>query len=177
MRSWRPPVAAALAAGLALATPAPVRAGPIPTDWSALRHVKVGTKVAVHLHGGAVHKGSLTALDEDGLTVHAQGGPLTLARADVREVRKARRSVGRKIAGFLLGAAAGAVGGAYLGAAAVDTSCTFCEDNAVFGAVLGFLGGAIVGAAVGLVVAARGEGGRLYVSPAAAAPNAAWAPS
>jgi ferric-dicitrate binding protein FerR (iron transport regulator) len=156
------PIAVALMA--ALLAPSPLLAAPsAPADWQRLRAVKTGHKVSVHLDDGSVVKGSLAAADETGLTVRADGHAHTIPRERVREVRHARRSAGRKIAGLLVGAATGAFGGLYLGGTIGQASCEgYCEDAGLFGALWGFLIGGVLGAISGITLAARGEGGVIY---------------
>src|SRR5688500_9714144 len=59
-----------------------------------------------------------------------------------------QRSTARKVFGGLLGAAAGFLGGGYLGAR-IDGECGGCDDPGLKGAVIGAPIGAIVGAIVG----------------------------
>jgi hypothetical protein len=164
MRRWQRSVTMVLVAALLM--PAPEAAAATPSDWAHVRTLKPGLKLAVHLRDGGVRKGAFVHADPDGVTLRAKEGPFTVARHDVREIRKARRSAGRKIAGFLVGALVGAFGGIYLGAAIGESGCqTYCEDAGLFGAVYGLLIGAVVGGLSGLALAAQGEGAAVYRAP------------
>ena len=164
MRRWQRSVTTVLVAALLI--PAPEAAAATASDWAHVRTLKPGLKLAIHLHDGGVRKGAFVQADPDGVTLRAKEGPFTVARRDVREIRKARRSAGRKIAGFLIGALLGAFGGVYLGAAIGASGCqTYCEDAGLIGAGYGFLIGAIVGGLFGLASAAQGEGAAVYRAP------------
>jgi hypothetical protein len=170
MRRWQRSVTTVLLAALLMPT-AEVAAA-TPSDWAHVRTLKPGLKLAIHLPDGGVRKGAFVQADPDGVTLRAKEGVFTVARHDVREIRKARRSAGRKIAGFLIGALLGAFGGTYLGAAIGESGCqTYCEDAGLFGAVYGFLIGAIVGGFSGLALAAQGEGAVVYRAPVSVSGN------
>ncbi len=170
MRRWQRSVTTVLVAALLM--PAPEAAAATPSDWAHVRTLKPGLKLAIHLQDGGVRKGAFVQADPDGVTLRAKEGPLTVARHDVREIRKARRSAGRKIAGFLVGALAGAFGGVYLGASIGESGCqTYCEDAGLFGAVYGLLIGEIVGGLSGLALAAQGEGAAVYRAPVSVSGN------
>src|SRR5262249_27247255 len=137
-----------------------------PSDWTRVRALKPGTKLSVHLRDGATHRGVFVAADEDGFTLRLKEGPTVLARKDLRMVRRARRSAGRKVAGFLVGALLGAFGGTSLGATIGASGCQqYCEDAGLIGAGYGFLIGALLGGFLGLALAAQGEGAVLYAAP------------
>jgi hypothetical protein len=173
MRPWQQSVAVTLV--LALLTPARVlAAAPVPSGWAGVRALKPGLKLAVHLRDGGLRKGAFVAADPDGVTLRTKEGPIALARSDVREIRKAHRSVGRKIAGFFVGAVLGAFGGIFLGGTLGASGCqSYCEDAGLYGALAGFLIGAIAGGIAGLALAAQGEGAVVYRAPvsASAAPS------
>jgi hypothetical protein len=172
MRRWQRSVTTVLVAALLMPAPEAAAATATPSDWAHVRTLKPGLKLAIHLQDGAVRKGAFVQADPDGVTLRAKEGPFTVARHDVREIRKARRSAGRKIAGFLVGALAGAFGGIYLGASIGESGCqTYCEDAGLFGAVYGLLIGAIVGGLSGLALAAQGEGAAVYRAPVSVSGN------
>jgi hypothetical protein len=165
MRSGRRLVAAMLLPALLAPAPLPA-ATPPPSDWARVRAQKPGHKLAVHLHDGATHKGDFVSADEDAITLRIEKAPVVLARADVRVVRHARRSAGRKIAGFFVGALLGAFGGLFLGGAIGAGGCQdYCEDAGLIGASIGFLFGAVLGGLFGLGLAAQGEGAVVYAAP------------
>jgi hypothetical protein len=164
MRRWQRSVTTVLVAALLM--PAPEAAAATLSDWAHVRTLKPGLKLAIHLQDGGVRKGAFVQADPDGVTLRAKEGPFTIARHDVHEIRKARRSAGRKVAGFLVGALAGAFSGIYLGASIGESGCqTYCEDAGLIGAVYGLLIGAIVGGLSGLALAAQGEGAAVYRAP------------
>jgi len=170
MRRWQRSVTTLLVAALLM--PAPEAAAATSSDWAHVRTLKPGLKLAIHLQDGGVRKGAFVRADPYGVTLRAKEGSFTVARHDVREIRKARRSAGRKIAGFLIGALLGAFGGVYLGAAIGESGCqTYCEDAGLFGAVYGFLIGAVVGGLSGLALAAQGEGAAVYRAPVSVSGN------
>jgi len=172
MRRWQRSVTTVLVAALLMPAPEAAAATATPSDWAHVRTLKPGLKLAIHLQDGAVRKGAFVQADPDGVTLRAKEGPFTVARHDVREIRKARRSAGRKIAGFLVGALAGAFGGIYLGASIGESGCqTYCEDAGLIGAVYGLLIGAIVGGLSGLALAAQGEGAAVYRAPVSVSGN------
>jgi hypothetical protein len=168
MRSrWR---AVAVVLLVALLAPARAQAAtPERSEWVRVRALPPGRKLSVHLRDGTVRKGALLAATEDGLVLRVTGGPALIPRADVRLVRNARRSVGRKVAGFLIGAVVGALGGTGLGGAIGASGCqNYCEDAGLIGAFFGFVGGIVLGGLFGLAIAAQGEGSVVYVSAGAA---------
>jgi hypothetical protein len=172
MRRWQRSVTTVLVAALLMPAPEAAAATATPSDWAHVRTLKPGLKLAIHLQDGAVRKGAFVQADPDGVTLRAKEGPFTVARHDVREIRKARRSAGRKIAGFLVGALAGAFGGIYLGASIGQSGCqTYCEDAGLIGAVYGLLIGAVVGGLSGLALAAQGEGAAVYRAPVSVSGN------
>jgi hypothetical protein len=69
------------------------------------------------------------------------------SQTNVQAPAKRKRSIGRQIAGGVLGTAAGLFAGAYLGAA-IDGECG-CDDPGLRGAILGAPIGAIVGGILG----------------------------
>jgi len=164
MRWWQRSVTTVLVAALLM--PAPEACAATPSDWAHVRALKPGLKLAVHLHDGGMRKGAFVQADADGITLRAKEGPFTVARHDVREIRKAHRSAGRKIAGFFVGALLGAFGGIYLGASIGESGCqTYCEDAGLIGAFFGLLIGAVAGGLSGLALAAQGEGAAVYRAP------------
>jgi hypothetical protein len=160
MRQAERAVAATLVVALVAGTPA--WAAP-PSDWARVRGLKADTPLTVLLDDRSITTGALVAADEDGLTLSVAARPHPIARAHVREVRRAHRSVGRKIAGFFLGGALGAVVGAILGAVIRSHTCHNCEDPEVAGVIDGFFLGAIAGAVTGLAIASTG--GLVYRAP------------
>ncbi|HEV7498877.1 MAG TPA: hypothetical protein VGQ33_02685 [Vicinamibacteria bacterium] len=160
MRQGERVVAATLVAALVAGTPAWAAS---PSDWARVRGLKADTQLAVLLDDRSITTGALVAADEDGLTLSVAARPHSIARAHVREVRRAHRSAGRKIAGFFLGGALGAVLGAILGAVIRTHTCHSCEDPAVGGVVDGFFLGALAGAVTGLAIASTG--GLVYRAP------------
>jgi hypothetical protein len=160
MRTWLE----AVALGLVVALTAPVEAatgGKGRSDWALVLKLERRAGITVRLRDGETITGRLADAEADHLSIRIRRVVRTLARPDIRSVRRAGRSPLRKLAGLVFGAAAGAVIGAISGASL--TQCE-CEYPGLAGAILGFLIGAVTGAVSGVVLAAKGEGALVYES-------------
>jgi hypothetical protein len=115
MRAWQGTVS--IISIVALVAPAEAGAARRdPSDWARVqRGLERGARITVRLGDGETVTGRLAAAEEDHLSIRSRGAVRTISRAEIREVRRAGRSPFRKWAGFLLGAAGGAVMGALNG--------------------------------------------------------------
>jgi hypothetical protein len=124
--------------------PAPAIAPERADEWGILRDLPEGTPVLVVIRGETSVAGEVIAIDSCGMRLRtADGEGLTVARADVREVRikTAGMSPGASLGvGALFGGLAGLVVGR-----AKECACELHGLSTAFGTVSGIAVGTIVG--------------------------------
>jgi hypothetical protein len=118
-------------------------------DWSALKAVASGSKLAVKLKSGKTVEGKLSGSSDTALSLTVGGKPVDLNREDVLRVYEVKGKSATKAT--LIGAAVGAGAGAAVGAAGGDSN-GLAPTRAQLAAGLSVLGagaGALIGFAIG----------------------------
>lgn len=123
-------------------------------DWSALKAIAAGSKLAVKLKSGSTVKGRLTAVSDDALSLSVKNKPADLKREDVQSVYRVMDKSATKET--LIGMGVGAGAGAALGAAGSSADDGFDKLDRAVTAGLTVIG-AGVGALVGYAVGRRGS--------------------
>jgi hypothetical protein len=146
-RRWT--ISLVLAASLLLSNAASAQNTTAPSgDWSALKAVAAGSKLAVKLKSGKTVEGRLTGMSDAALSLTVNDRPTDIKAEEVQRVYRVGGSSAAK--GALIGLAAGAGAGAAVGASGGDEG--FGPSNGVFAAgfaVLGGGAGALAGYAIG----------------------------
>ncbi|HWS88122.1 MAG TPA: hypothetical protein VN282_14225 [Pyrinomonadaceae bacterium] len=144
----------ALATALSYAPAAAAQVSGGGRDWSALRALAPGTKLAVNMQTGEGVEGELVNVSETALTLSRKDAPVELERGRIRKVyRVGGRSAGKAaLVGLGLGAGAGAAVGAGVAGGGTHESGEAGLPVLLFGA-----GGAVVGAVTGLVARLSGR--------------------
>ncbi|HEX6182434.1 MAG TPA: hypothetical protein VFZ44_00890 [Pyrinomonadaceae bacterium] len=138
-----------LALFLTLAHSAPAFAGtPQPSaDWSAVRGLTSGEKIAVRTRDGDRLKGRFESASETDISFTEDGRKVTLRRDSIARVEVGSRN---RLLGALVGAGIGGGAGTGTGFALVGASDHFDMNTIPTGAFVGAGIGAGIGAAVGL---------------------------
>jgi len=116
-------------------------------DWSDVRSLSDGEKVAVSTKDGDRLKGRFDSATETDISFTHEGRSVTLRRDSIRRVEVGRKN---RWKGALLGAGIGGGGGAGIGTGLVAASDHFAMTTIHTGAFVGAGIGAGIGAAVGL---------------------------
>lgn len=157
-----------------LESPAFARSGQT-SDWSSVKLLDEGDAVVIQARGGAIHAGKLLRANETELWLTSDIGVLRrhLQKEDVLEVRRARTSTGKKVAGAIVGGAAGLLIGPVVGAA-IDGDCGGCDDPGLLGAIVGLFAGPPSGAYAGYRISKVNDGKLVYRAPPGRAGLALW---
>ncbi len=123
-------------------------------DWSTLKAVAAGSKLAVKLKSGQSVEGRLTGVTDDALSLSVKNMPTTLRREDLQSVHQLRGKSATKAT--LIGAGVGAGAGAALGAAGSSADDGFDKIDKVATAGLTVIGAGI-GATTGYLLGRRGS--------------------
>lgn len=112
-------------------------------DWQNLHGVRAGTRVIVGLQNGQTLAGKLRNVRSDGIEVRSGKTPVTVSRADIKSVHRAKRGsiVGRALIGAAAGGGIGVAVGVGLAAAMKDPLA------GAAGILFGVPAGAVIGAA------------------------------
>jgi hypothetical protein len=118
------------------------------TDWTAVQQIKTNEKLFVRQKNGREIKGEMIEATDTALTIDRDGKPLSIRRADVRQVYivEGRAQKGKWA---LIGAGVGAGAGAGIGAVKYspnrDDSEIWIPVGLMFGAGIGAAGGLLFG--------------------------------
>ena len=135
-------------------------------DWSALKAIAAGSKLAVKLKSGKTVKGRLAGVTDDALSLSDKDKPADLKREDVQSVYRVRGKSATKAT--LIGMGVGAGAGLAVGAAGSSSSDSFDKIDQVATAGLTVLGAA-AGAMTGYLIGRSGRK-RVLVYEAAGTP-------
>jgi hypothetical protein len=139
-----------LSASLLLSSVATAQNATAPAgDWSALKSVAAGSRLAVKLKSGKTVEGGLRDVSDAALSLTVGGRQTDIKPEEVQRVYRVGGTSAKKAA--LVGLAVGAGAGAAIGAAGGDDN-GFVPGRGVFAAgfaVLGGGAGALIGYAVG----------------------------
>jgi len=150
-----------LAASLSLSSVVSAQTGSAPNgDWSALKAVAAGSKLAVKRKNGKTVEGKLTGVSDAALSLNVGGRATDIKPEEVQRVYRIGGSSAKT--GALIGAAAGAGTGAAVGASGDEGFGPTHGQMAAGLAVLGGGAGALVGYAIG-----RGRRKRVLIYEAA----------
>ena len=136
----------------AVLVPAEARGQSSPDDiaaqWRRVQSVPSGEQVEVRRLSGQKVKGTVIATSDDGLTIQAEAGQLSIPRSEIRQVKVRRRSANLKrgAIGAAIGAASGVAIIVILDGALTDGDGVAEDAAAILGAVgagIGFLTGVI----------------------------------
>jgi hypothetical protein len=137
---------------LLLSTHAPLALAqqtPSLSDWAAVKQIKTNQRLFVRQKNEKEIKGEMIEATDTTLTIDRDGKPLSIARADVRQVYLVSGTA-KKGKWALIGAGIGAGAGAGIGAAKysdhVDDSEIYIPIGLIIGAGSGALGGLLFGA-------------------------------
>ena len=117
-------------------------------NWSAVQQIKTNEKLFVRQKNGKELKGLMIEASDTTLTIDRDGKPLSIARADVRQVYIVHGKA-EKGKWALIGAGIGAGAGAGIGYAKyspnVDDSSLWVPVGLMFGTGIGAVSGALFG--------------------------------
>src|SRR5215813_12216993 len=122
------------------------------SDWSRVKSVAIGSKLAVSAKAGTTFDGKLSSVSDDGLSIMVKGKTVNLRREDVQSVyQMVRKSAAKStLIGLGAGAGAGAAVGAVADASNNDGAFEKIDNVAVAGlTVAGAAAGAIAGYFIG----------------------------
>lgn len=125
----------------------PLRAAdprPEKANWDNLKQLAPGEEIRVVLNDAKSYRGQLQAVNDEAVVVRLPGGEQTFARQSVLRVSSKRQ--GHRTRNGLIGAAAGAAGGAGIGAAACPNDPECQVRTAPVGLLIGLGVGATAGA-------------------------------
>lgn len=118
------------------------------SDWAAVQQLKTNEKLLVKQKDGKELKGEMIEATDTTLTIDRKGKPISIARADVRQVSVIEGKA-QKGKWALIGAGIGAGAGAGIGAAKysanVDDSELWIPVGLMFGAGAGAVSGLLFG--------------------------------
>ncbi len=118
------------------------------SDWASVQQIKTNERVFVRQKSGKEIKGEMIEASDTTLTIDRDGKPLSIARADVRQVYVVSGTA-QKGKWALIGAGIGAGTGAGIGAAkysrSVDDSRIYIPIGLIIGAGSGAVGGMLFG--------------------------------
>lgn len=118
------------------------------SDWAAVQQVQTSEKLLVKQKDGKELKGEMIEATDTTLTIDRNGKPVSIARADVRQVSRIEGKA-QKGKWALIGAGIGAGAGAGIGAAKyssnVDDSELWIPVGLMFGAGAGAVSGFLFG--------------------------------
>ena len=124
------------------------------SDWSSVKSVAAGSKLAVKLRSGKTYQGTLNSVSDDGITMSIKGASQELKRADILTVHQMTSKSAAKAA--LIGTGVGAGTGAVIGVAGSGSDNSFDKlDHAVTAGLT--VAGAAVGAITGYLVGKTGS--------------------
>jgi hypothetical protein len=136
-----------------LGLPCASRAQSNSASWDNLKVVQLGEKIQVTETGSKKVSGAFVSVSEGSLSVEGEGGPQTIQRQDVRNVRLAKH--GHRLRNTLIGAGVGAGVSAGIGAALAkpcQASQTYCIDPVTQREFAGAC--AVIGLAIGATIGA-----------------------
>ena len=116
------------------------------SDWAAVQHIRTNEKLFVRQKSGKEVKGRMIEASETALTIDRDGKPLSIPRADVRQVYIVEGTA-QKGKWALIGAGVGAGAGAGIGYAKYSPN----RDDSELWIPVGLMFGAGIGAVSGLV--------------------------
>ena len=118
------------------------------SDWAAVQHIRTNEKLLVRQKNGKEIRGEMIEASETALTIDRNGKPLSIPRADVRQVYivEGRAQKGKWA---LIGAGVGAGAGSAIGYAKYspesDDSELWIPVGLMFGAGIGAVSGLLFG--------------------------------
>jgi hypothetical protein len=118
------------------------------SDWAAVQHIRTNEKLLVRQKNGKELRGEMIEASENTLTIDRDGKPLSIPRADVRQVYivEGRAQKGKWA---LIGAGVGSGAGAAIGYAKYspesDDSELWIPVGLMFGAGIGAVSGLLFG--------------------------------
>jgi hypothetical protein len=118
------------------------------SDWAAVQHIRTNEKLLVRQKNGKELRGEMIEASETALTIDRNGKPLSIPRADVRQVYivEGRAQKGKWA---LIGAGVGSGAGAAIGYAKYspesDDSELWIPVGLMFGAGIGAVSGLLFG--------------------------------
>lgn len=113
-------------------------------DWSSVQRIKTDAKLIVKHRDGRDIKGNMIDASDAALTIDQNGKPLTIARADIRQIY-VNSGQASKAKWTALGAGIGAGAGAGIGAIQYSPNRDDSEIYVVMGVLLGTGAGAVGG--------------------------------
>ena len=116
------------------------------SDWAAVQRIRTNEKLFVRQKNGKEIKGEMIEASETALTIDRDGKPLSIPRAEVRQVYIVEGKA-QKGKWALIGAGAGAGAGAAIGYAKYSPN----RDDSEIWIPVGLMFGAGIGAVSGLV--------------------------
>ena len=133
---------------LLLSAQAPLVLAQSLSDWAAVQHIRTNEKLLVRQKNGKEIRGEMIEASETALTIDRNGKPLSIPRADVRQVYivEGRAQKGKWA---LIGAGVGSGAGAAIGYAKYspesDDSELWIPVGLMFGAGIGAVSGLLFG--------------------------------
>ena len=116
------------------------------SDWTAVQRIRTNEKLLVRQKNGKELKGEMIEASETALTIDRDGKPVSIPRADVRQVYIVEGKA-QKGKWALIGAGVGAGAGAGIGYAKYSPD----RDDSVVWVPVGLIFGAGIGAASGFL--------------------------
>ena len=116
------------------------------SDWAAVQHIQTNEKLFVRQKNGKEIKGKMIEASETALTIDRDGKPVSIPRADVRQVYIVEGKA-QKGKWALIGAGVGAGAGAGIGYAKYSPN----RDDSEIWVPVGLMFGAGIGAVSGLL--------------------------
>ena len=117
-------------------------------DWTVVQRIRTSEKLVVRQKDGKEHKGEMIEATDTALTIDRNGRPMSIARADVRQVSviSGKAAKGKwALIGAGIGAGAGAGIGAVKYSPNVDDSELWVPVGLMFGAGVGAVSGMLFG--------------------------------